>query len=374
MNNEDKMVKLPSRLGLIVWEILQKEHNIQPRKDKMEMMDFNFTEEELGLITSLNLQNLSEGDLKGISLLPNLQVLSVESKGLTSYKRPNDILSIGEMDVEEIGKCKSLQALSIVNQAKVEFLDLTDLTNLNSLTITDNSHLEEIYGINNLNDLWILNCYGNERLHHIDGLDKMILQNEDLSKVNLDLLLFPDAIGYDHLTGKYNKDSVKQLEEFSQFGDVSWCETLNGNRGIIKTNTNQMIQLHNKCCQILSENVPNSASTRDTIIGIEGYLARNVKYDDDALKNGRVHTEGSVLGTRMKVGQKDGTNSAYNALMLNSCVCEGYTRGMQYLLKLKGIASHNVYCYGVKIQHIFQIQIEKLHIEIMIYQLKDITA
>ena len=68
MNNEDKMVKLPSRLGLIVWEILQKEHNIQPRKDKMEMMDFNFTEEELGLITSLNLQNLSEGDLKGISL------------------------------------------------------------------------------------------------------------------------------------------------------------------------------------------------------------------------------------------------------------------------------------------------------------------
>lgn len=49
-----------------------------------------------------------------------------------------------------------------------------------------------------------------------------------------------------------------------------------------------------------------------------------------------------------KLDQKDGTNGAYNALVKNICVCEGYTRGMQYLLKLRGINSHNVDCYAGK--------------------------
>lgn len=44
-----------------------------------------------------------------------------------------------------------------------------------------------------------------------------------------------------------------------------------------------------------------------------------------------------MKGLRMRVGPAGGTNGAYNAIMENTCVCEGYTRAMQYLLKLKGI-------------------------------------
>ena len=39
-----------------------------------------------------------------------------------------------------------------------------------------------------------------------------------------------------------------------------------------------------------------------------------------------------------------GANGAYNAFIYGTCVCEGYTRAMQYLLTLKGIKSHNVHC------------------------------
>ena len=46
-----------------------------------------------------------------------------------------------------------------------------------------------------------------------------------------------------------------------------------------------MIQLHNKACKILSENVPESAGSKDIIIGIEDYLSRNVKYDYEGMKN-----------------------------------------------------------------------------------------
>lgn len=49
-----------------------------------------------------------------------------------------------------------------------------------------------------------------------------------------------------------------------------------------------------------------------------------------------------------QLDQYGGANGAYNALMINRCVCEGYTRAMQYLLKLKGINSRNVRCIGIK--------------------------
>lgn len=55
-----------------------------------------------------------------------------------------------------------------------------------------------------------------------------------------------------------------------------------------------------------------------------------------------------MQGLRMRIGPAGGTNGAYNAIMENTCVCEGYTRAMQYLLKLKGINSHNVDCYAEK--------------------------
>lgn len=111
-----------------------------------------------------------------------------------------------------------------------------------------------------------------------------------------------------------------------------------------------MIQLHNRCCEILDENISPSSDKRDTIIGIELYLAKNVKYDHEGIKHEYTHVSDPITSTSgekvyIQDGPKGGTNGAYNAIMRNSCVCEGYTRAMQYLLKLKGIHSHNVDCF-----------------------------
>ena len=43
-------------------------------------------------------------------------------------------------------------------------------------------------------------------------------------------------------------------------------------------------------------------------------------------------------------GHKYRTNSLYNALIQNRAVCEGYVSAMQYLLKLKGIRTHDCFC------------------------------
>lgn len=47
---------------------------------------------------------------------------------------------------------------------------------------------------------------------------------------------------------------------------------------------------------------------------------------------------------QLLLDHQDGANGAYNAFIYGTCVCEGYTRAMQYLLRLKGIKSHNVHC------------------------------
>lgn len=106
----------------------------------------------------------------------------------------------------------------------------------------------------------------------------------------------------------------------------------------------QMIGLHNKSCKILSDYVREYCSVRDTVVGIETYLAENVSYDYDALKSNGKSGLRMASSDGIAVGAIGGANGAYNAIMLNRCVCEGYTRAMQYLLKLKGITSRNVRC------------------------------
>lgn len=282
-SNENK-VKLPQNLGIKVWKILKEKYGIETRKNNIGLMDFEFTQEELNLITSLKLKNPAENDLIGISRLPNLKLLEVETINITALQQQRDIASIGEKDIEEIEKCTSLKSLSIKNQAKVNNIDISNLTNLEDLTISHNQHLEQILGTEHMHNLWTLECFGNNRISSLKGLDKVILQNPELAKLNLDVLLFPDAVGYDYRTGEYNKEAFSLIQELSQMGEVGWSEGLNRNQAI-RINTYQMVKLHNKSCQILQDNIPSSANKRDVIVGIEEYLSQNVKYDYESMQN-----------------------------------------------------------------------------------------
>ena len=74
-NFEDEKIALPMNLGIRVWKILEQKYNISRRTNKLGLVDFNFSREELELITSLQIEGTSQGELRGISLLPNLQNL-----------------------------------------------------------------------------------------------------------------------------------------------------------------------------------------------------------------------------------------------------------------------------------------------------------
>ena len=175
----------------------------------------------------------------------------------------------------------------------------------------------------------------------IGDLNKTIMQNEELTDLNLDVLLFPDALSYDIKSGELNKDTIKRFDDMN----ISWKEILSSGKNI-KINNYQMMNMHKKACQALEEYVPKYCENHTTVIGIEQYLAENVKYDYGALKTNHSHSYDSKDDDLPAIvtGPLGGSNGAYNAFTYGTCVCEGYTRAMQYLLKLKGIKSHNVHC------------------------------
>lgn len=349
MENESELnkIRLPTSLALIVWQELKEKHDIEKRKDKSGSLDMSFTSGELGLIKRLNIKNPIRGSLEGISQLYNLQNLSISSEGRAEYKKSNDISSINDKDIKEIGEISSLVDLSINNQAHISYVDLEKLTNLKYIDINKNLNLDEIDGIDNQKKLSSLSCYGNKNLLSMEGLNDCIKQNPELSELNLDVLLFPDAINYNSKKGEYDKEALDKIDSIAMpngehSGTVKWIESINGmkSRDKIEINHYQMKNMHNKSCEILSNNVKEFSSDKDTVIGIELYLAKNVEYDNQGRKHKLKMTSKDGFG----VGPVGGTNSAYNAIMFDKCVCEGYTRAMQYLLKLKDIKSRNVMC------------------------------
>lgn len=339
-----ELIKLPISLGLKVNQILKEKIGFTPRTSKIGLLSFEFTSEELGLITKLYFENPLSGDLEGIDLLPNLKTLDIKTYRVSAYTRERDIASISDKDGFAISRCKSLENLTIDGQTKLTYLDVSGLENLRGLTMCRNARLSELSGLEELLNLWTISLIGNESLTHIENLDKIILKNKELTDVGLDILLYPDAIGYKR-DGSINEEVMKKFTN-SEI-NTSWEEIMSSGKNI-KINLYQMMKMHAIACEGLLEYIPPLSDIETIVLGIEQYLAENVRYDYAAIKS-KSHTHTSepfqLNGHEIRIanGPLGGANGAFNAFMFKSCVCEGYTRAMQYLLRLKGIKSHNVH-------------------------------
>lgn len=311
--------------------------------------------EKINQITELHLKNYRNlrTDLQGIDKLPHLEKLEMGERVGVTGGFIKDTASLTDDDVELIEKCKNLKELSIFGQRDITTIDLSGLSKLESVEFVQNKGLEQISGIDKLSELRSVTCSGNENLQSVDNLDKMIVKQEaKLEDVELDVLLFSQAIGYNasavtrglyKSTEAYNSQAVDSLQRLSYRAGVCWSEPLNKKNAAYLTHS-RMVEMHNKACEIMDQNVPKTAGTMDTIVGVELWLAKNVKYDNKGLEDKRCrHEENGKY-----VGPAYGTNGAYNALMYGAAVCEGYTRAEQYLLALRGIKSYNVLCAALE--------------------------
>lgn len=334
---EANLIKLPPGIGLIVVKELRKKGHV-PRLRPGGCLSLEFTQEELNSIEELEVVNRIEADFIGISNLKGLKSLSINTYGRPCYKSLKDTCSISDRQTIEICKLTSLENLKINNQTNLSHIDLGDLVNLRSFTINNNINLREIAGLENLKKLESITCYGNTSLLKIDNLNECIMKNE-LDALNLDVLLYPEVIKYDPMSRTHSEEVLEKLSNIPH--ESKWHESLPGENKI-SIYLNQMRMMHDQSIKIIDKYIYPSGQDIDFIIGVELYLSKNVKYDDNGVKDAsRTHRIDDGVVAQ---GPQRGINGAFNAIMLNTCVCEGYTRAMQYLLKLGGIRSRNAHC------------------------------
>ncbi len=320
-----ELIKLPISLGLNVVSIL-KQYNIEPRKYEdgpfKGNLSLEFSQEELDLIKELKIENPTNKCLEGIEYLKNLEVLSISTKGSTEYDKSP--CTITDKDISKIAKLTNLKSLIINNQSAITWVDLTNLKNLEEIIITKNPNIDTIYGLDKLTKVKDFEEYGNKELYNVDHINKLINNNE-LDNIDLDV--------------QHYNEILPSSSKIQNMLNCRFVETLSSNQNI-GYSYYQMLLFHKKCLSIASEAIKFSPDIKNRIIFIENYLAKNITYDREALNNNdRTHTRDG-----QKIGRKNGTNSAYNGIMYGSAVCEGYTRSMQYILKLLNIKTKNVYC------------------------------
>ena len=348
---EYEKIKLPVSLGMAVSKYLMNEKGISPQINQYGLMEFRFLPEELEMVKRIELSNVKKDALEKIKHLKNLETLIISNEdghhenSENAEAHESEEYSIEDRDFIDIAQCENIKNLTIIAQNKLKRIDLNYFKNLQYLELRCNKNLEEIEAGRDIDKLEAFICCDNEKLKNTEEIGRIVERNLKLSKLIIDVMNFPDAIEYDYHSGEYNKEIVERLKKISS---VQFEECFEGDR-IIKLTLKDMIKMHNKACKILHLYVQDTANKKDVIVGIDNYLAKNVEYDEKAATHVHVDlNENDCIESekefRFVKSPSHGASGAFNALVYNQCICEGYTRAMQYLLKLKGIKSHDVYC------------------------------
>lgn len=348
---EYEKIKLPASLGMAVSKYLMNERGREPQVNEYGLIEFKFLPEELEMVKKVELSNVKKDALEKIKHLKNLETLIISNEdghheNLEEIEaHESEEYSIEDRDFMDIAKCENIKHLTIIAQNKLKTIDLNYFKNLQYLELRCNKNLEEICSGRDIDKLETFICCDNEKLKNTEEIGRIIERNLKLTRLRMDVMNFPDVIGYDYHNGEYNKEIMDRLKKM---GEVQFEECFEADR-IIRLKLEEMIKMHNKACKILHLYVQDTANKKDVIVGIDNYLAQNVTYDEKAATHVHVDMnendcEENEKAFRFVKAPSHGASGAFNAIVYNQCICEGYTRAMQYLLKLKGIKSHDVYC------------------------------
>ena len=321
-----ELIKLPYKIGIPIVKYLSN-LGIEPRKDNGGGLSFQFTQEELDQVLEIQIDEPTAGCLQGIEHCHNLKSLKVINKSYSAFSNSN--MSISDADIKIIAKLTSLESLSIVGQKGITWVDVTDLVNLGFLSIERNNGIDLVEGLESLEKIKEISIFGNKELFDLRGIVNLIEHNK-LDVLELDLLNFPEVSGL--------------IPKLLAIPNCQFYETCSSGKDV-HYNCGTASLFQKRCLEIAKEILSQKPeNTLNIIILIEKYIAEHITYDYDALeRKGRFHETNGV-----RRGYSNGTQSAYNGLIYGSCVCEGYTRSMQYLLKLLEIKTKNVYCIGGK--------------------------
>lgn len=322
------MISLPYSLGIAVRDSItqyRRKNNIPEPEELKKIYDkqMYFLDDELQYVRDL----VVNGDsIDYLDLFSNLTSIKLDGEK-----------ELSQVQIQEIiNKHPNLTELSIIHQSDLQYLDVSNLTNLQVLNITSNNSLKKITGIDKINDLFSLTFYDNQTYSDSsirELLDVAYKSAYDLgTDLNIDVLYMPNFM-------QYLSDKNKSLSDVAD--NFSWCEHLK--YGIendrLKYKTGELKIAYDKALSVVNKYISPTDTPEQRYAILYQWMCENVKYDEEALGTNHTHTEDGI--TR---GRKGGTNGTVNGLVYGSCVCQGYSKTMQMLLKLSGIYSSDIGC------------------------------
>ena len=313
------MVELPYNLGERVRDSIdayRKKNNI-PEPEEVKAISIykkknTFLEDEFKLVRELS---LDKSTMEYIDLFPNITSLTIDGeKGLSSedFKRVFD-------------KYTNLEQLTIKGQAGIQLVNVSEMKNLKELTLVSNRSLHRVIGLDKLDELEQVTIYDNDTYATVEELcQHMAKLSKNGTKCNLDVLYMPDM----KKTGIPNPDNFK------------WCESVGlglfGDE--LKYTTEELEEAVDKAEEVISKYIKPTDTAKQAYAILYQWMCKNVRYDHAALDT-RIHSSNGK-----NVGQFGGTNGTVNGLVYGSCVCEGYSKSMQMLLKLCDIPAFDIGC------------------------------
>ena len=324
------MISLPYTFGEKVREAIDKyriKHKLPTPEEIRKVYNKNehFLEEEFDLVEELY---ITEDSLNYLHLFKNVKSLIIAC----SHQFTNEEIK------EIINKFPNLQSLQVANQNQITYLDLEKQSNLEDVIIRSNKSLSRINGIRGLSNLFEFSIYDNPEL--LEVYRKIICakaSREALhgTRCKLDILYIPEFL--ELLPESISK---KQLELL----DIRFVEQLKDNIDIerLEYRVAESIYVYEKAKEIVDKYTRETDTPKQKFAIINEWLCQNVKYDYDGI-NKRVHVTNG-----QQRGKKGGTNSCVNAILYKSCVCQGYTKAAQLLLKIAGIETSDIECVATE--------------------------
>lgn len=299
--------------------------------------DGEFSLEELNSIESLVISQCDS--LDGLEHLPNLKSLKIVGVNLDSFEfkgLPNNIT-----DYSQINKLASLEELTIWHETNIISLDVSNLQKLKRLNLICNVNLQELKGIEKLEQLEMV-CTNGSPIKIIEDPKKYIENTKDTPINILDIRTYNSVFSSNEMFSYLRNKLMSNLSNLKFSEHVYFYDEM------YTLSLEQMRELYRLGTTVIRGLKLNALSSEEKALAIYKYVIQNVTYDHEGLNFRDLHYE-KYLGPQSEsnnyfLRRMSFINSSLNALKNGKAVCDGYVNMMIYLLDLCGIKAESVIC------------------------------